>query len=132
MNHSYILAPGKPRNASIPLVKVIYKNGSKSSPPMMTLVDSGAQISFAPLDLAVWLGVKVDHKKPLDIGGFNGAVTTCYPGKLTVEVDGEDYNITVYFGGNANLSCILGQDPFFDMVKVTFERYSDFFSLEKV
>ncbi len=130
MTLPYFLAPGQPRSASIPFVKVVYKNNSKKTAPVLTLVDSGAQVSFAPLDIALWLGIRVDQKHPLDIRGFNNAVTTCYPGLTTVEVGGRDIEIPVYFGGAANLQCILGQDPFFDFAKITFERYNNMFSID--
>lgn len=63
MKFPYFLAPGEPRDASVPLVKVVYKNNSKRTTPLLALVDSGASVSFAPLDLALWLGVKVENKK---------------------------------------------------------------------
>lgn len=131
MKHPYILAPGQPRQASVPFVKVIYKNKSKFTTPIFALVDSGATVSFAPLDLAVWLGVKVNNKKALDIRGFNNMVTKCFPGNVTVDVDGIDYDLTIYFGGTPNMQCILGQDPFFDMTKIIFERYDDSFTIVK-
>lgn len=73
MRYPYFLVPGQPRNASTPFIKVIYKHATKRTTPMLALVDSGAQVSFAPLDLALWLGVRVDTKKYLDIRGFNNA-----------------------------------------------------------
>lgn len=130
MKLPYFLAPGLPRSASIPFVKVVYKNNSKKTTPILALVDSGAQVSFAPLDLALWLGIRVDQKHPLDVRGFNNAATTCYPGLTTVEIDGRDKEIPIYFGGNANLQCILGQDPFFDFAKITFERYNNTFFID--
>ena len=54
MRLPYYLAPGQPRSASIPLIKVVYKNHSKQTSPLLALVDSGASVSFAPLDLALW------------------------------------------------------------------------------
>src|SRR4030065_2084381 len=130
MKLPYYLAPGQPRSAGIPFIKVIYKNKTKKTTPVLTLVDSGAQVSYAPLDFALWLGIKVDHKHPLDLRGFNNVVTTCYPGLTTLEIDGRDIEIPVYYGGAANLQCILGQDPFFDLVKITFERYNNLFSID--
>lgn len=130
MKHPYFLAPGEPRSASIPLIPVVYKSRLKHTPPMLALVDSGASVSFAPLDLAVWLGIKVDNKKCLDIRGFNNVVTKCYPGAVTIIIDGHDFDIPIYFGGSSAMQCILGQDPFFDMAKIAFERYDNSFSIE--
>ncbi len=130
MKLPYFLAPGQPRSASIPFVKVVYKNGFKKTTPILTLVDSGAQVSFAPLDIALWLGIRVNQRHSLEIRGFNNATTTCYPGLTTVEIDGRDIEIPVYFGGAATLQCILGQDPFFDFAKITFERYNNIFSID--
>lgn len=130
MRLPYYLAPGQPRSASIPLVKVVYKNHSKHTTPLLALVDSGANVSFAPLDLALWLGIKVDRKKYLDVRGFNNAITRCYPGLTTIEIVGRDIIVPVFFGGEANLQCILGQDPFFDLAKITFERYENSLSVD--
>ena len=118
MNLPYFLAPGQPRRASISFVEVVYKSNSKKTTPVLTLVDSGAQVSFAPLDIALWLGIRVDSKRPLDLRGFNNTVTTCYPGLTTLEIDGRDIKIPIYYGGAAGLQCILGQDPFFDLAKI--------------
>lgn len=79
MKLPYFLAPGQPRSASIPFVKVVYKNNSKKTNPVLTLIDSGAQVSFAPLDFALWLGVRVDQKHPLNIRGFNNAIYHMLP-----------------------------------------------------
>ncbi len=130
MRLPYYLAPGQPRSASIPLIKVVYKNHSKQTSPLLALVDSGASVSFAPLDLALWLGIKVDRKKYLDIRGFNNIITRCYPGLTTIEIVGRDIVVPVFFGGGANLQCILGQDPFFDLAKITFERYENSLSVD--
>jgi hypothetical protein len=50
----------------------------------------------------------------------------------TVRIDGYDFNIPIYFGGSSGMQCILGQDPFFDMTKIVFERYEDSFSIERL
>ena len=130
MRLPYFLAPGQPRTASIPYVKIVYKNGSQRTTPLLALVDSGAQVSFAPLDVALWLGIRVDKKHPLELRGFNNAPTTCYPGPTTIEIDGREFDISIYYGGAAGLQCILGQDPFFDFAKITFERYNNTFSID--
>lgn len=130
MRYPYFLVPGQPRYASAPLIKVVYKSPINRTTPVLALVDSGAQVSFAPLDFALFLGIKVDKKKYLDMRGFNNATTRCYPGITTIEIDGRDFNIPVYFGGQAKLQCIIGQDPFFDFAKITFERLNNTFSID--
>jgi len=130
MKYPYYLAPGAPRIASVPLIKVVYKNHSKKTTPTLALLDSGASVSFAPLDLALWLGIRVDNKKFLDIRGFNNVITKCYPGMTTIEIDGHDIDMPIYFGGSPHMQCILGQDPFFDKAKILFERYDNSFSIE--
>lgn len=130
MRLPYYLAPGQPRSASIPFVKVVYKNGSKKTTPILTLVDSGAQMSFAPLDIALWLKIRVDQNRALNIRGFNNAITKCYPGLTTVEIDGRTIEIPIYYGGSVELQCILGQNPFFDYAKISFERYNNTFSID--
>lgn len=130
MKHPYFLAPGHPRSASVPFIQVIYKNLSKRTSPTSTLVDSGASVSFAPLDVALWLEIKVDKKKYLDLRGFNDVDTRCYPGMTTLEIDGNNIAVPIYYGGSANLQCILGQHPFFDLAKITFERYENSFSID--
>ena len=132
MKYPYFLAPGQPRRASVPFIKVTYKNHSKCTTPVLALMDSGASVSFAPLDLALWLEIKVDAKHGLDIRGFNNVITTCYPGITTIEIDGYDLEIPIYFGGSSNLQCIIGQDPFFDKAKIIFERYEDSFTVERL
>lgn len=132
MKYPYILAPGDPRNASVPLVTVVYKNLLKKTTPTFALVDSGAAVSFAPLDFALWLGIKVDNKKYLDLRGFNNTITRCFPGMTTIEINGREIYLPVYFGGGSKMQCIIGQDPFFDLAKVMFERYDNSFSIDWV
>ncbi len=130
MKYPYFLAPGEPRIASVPFIKVIYKKLSKKSTPILALVDSGAAVSFAPLDLALWLGIRVDKNKCLDIRGFNNSISKCYPGITTIEINGREIVMPIYFGGGPNLQCIIGQDPFFDLATVMFERYDNSFSID--
>ena len=83
-----------------------------------------------PLDFALWLGIKVDNKKYLDLRGFNNIITRCFPGMTTIEINGREIYLPVYFGGGSKMQCIIGQDPFFDLAKVMFERYDNSFSIE--
>lgn len=130
MKFPYFLAPGQPRNASVPLIQIVYKNQLKKTTPILALVDSGASVSFAPIDFALWLGIKVDTKKSLELRGFNNQTTTCYPGLTTIEINGKDIKLPIYFGGGTDMQCILGQDPFFDLAKVLFERFDNSFSID--
>lgn len=44
MKFPYFLAPGQPRNASVPLIQIVYKNQLKKTTPILALVDSGASV----------------------------------------------------------------------------------------
>ncbi len=95
-------------------------------------MDSGAAVSFAPLDIAMWLGIRVDKKKILDIRGFNNITTRCYPAVTTIFINNRNIEVPIYFGGGSNFQCIIGQDPVFDVMQVSFERYDNSFSLNWV
>lgn len=130
MKYPYILAPGSPKGATTPLVPVIFKHLTKETTPILTLLDSGASVSFAPLDLAIYLGIRVDKNKSLNIRGFNNTFTECFPGIATINIGGHEVELKIYFGGSAKFQCILGQDPFFNMARIIFERYDNSFSID--
>ncbi|MBI2268118.1 MAG: retroviral-like aspartic protease [Candidatus Blackburnbacteria bacterium] len=120
------MLPGDPTKVLRPLVPVKYKYQGKETKPILTLIDSGADYSFATLKIALYLGIKFKGIKPVSITGFNQATTGCFPKEVGVEVAGREIQMPVYFGGSLTQEypSILGQDIFFDKARITFERYN--------
>lgn len=132
MKYPYLVLPGDPSSTPRPLVPVIFQNKSKQTQPILTLIDSGADYSFASLKLASYLGINFKGVKPTSISGFTDAHFECYPKETTIIVDDRVVTFPIFYGGDLTqeYQTILGQDFFFDKTKITFERYSWTFSIE--
>ncbi|MFZ5366084.1 MAG: retropepsin-like aspartic protease [Patescibacteria group bacterium] len=132
MEFPYFVLPGDPSATPRPLVPVRYKYKSKETYPILTLIDSGADYSFATFKIALYLGINFKKIKPVSITGFNQSKMDCFPKEITIEIAGRDLILPVYFGGSLTQEypCILGQDIFFDKAKITFERYKWSFGID--
>ena len=132
MEFPYIVLPGDSSSTPRPLVPVrfIYKN--KQTHPILSLIDSGADYSFATLKIASYLGVNFRNVKSVPITGFNQSTLRCFPIKITIGVANFNLELPVYFGGSLTQEypCILGQDVLFDKAKIIFERYKGSFRIE--
>src|SRR5262249_31385635 len=61
----------------LPIVQVVFAHGRHPLPPMDALVDTGATISLAPLEVASMLGIEVDDG-PLAAHVAGGGTSTIY------------------------------------------------------
>lgn len=132
MKFPYLLLPGDPSATPRPLIPVEYKYKKRETLPILTLIDSGADYSFATFKIASYLGIKFKGIKPVPITGFNATTMDCFPQKVILNLAGRQIELPMFFGGSLinEYPCILGQDIFFDRAKITFERYDWSFSID--
>lgn len=134
MEFPYLLLPGDPNKTPRPLVPVIYKHRKGETKPILTLVDSGADYSFATLKIASYLGINLAGIEPIPITGFEGSSMKCFPYKTTIEIAEKTLTLPIFYGGSLTneYPCILGQDLFFDEAKISFKRYDWTFDIDWV
>lgn len=124
MDFPYIELPGEDLPTPRPLVPVIFSRNGKRTSQLLTLIDSGADFSFAPFGVARHLGISFSKVKSRSITGFTGHNIQCFPMDVDITVAGKTIRMPIYFGGNLTeqYPTILGQDMFFTLTKITFLR----------
>jgi hypothetical protein len=98
---------------------------NKDSFQIIALLDSGADISVIPKDLAELLGLDL-NKKPHKSFGIGGEVESIESGvKITIEKDREKYEFkmpVLVILDEYSFPPLLGRDGFFEEFKITFEQ----------
>ena len=124
MKFPYTSLPGLPSDTKRPLVPVKFIHKDKSTQPILCLVDSGADYSYLTMDIALFLEINLKKVKPQKSFGINGSEFTCFPSELEIEIGGHKLKIPVHFSSELTSAfpCILGQEGFFSLSKITFER----------
>ena len=125
MNFPYTTLPGFSKDTKRPLIpiKLIYKN--RQTLPILALIDSGADYSYGRAEIADFLGINLAKIQPQKSFAANGAVFVAYPREVEIEFAGHRFKIGIQFSDQIARAfpVILGQENFFDMVRVVFERY---------
>jgi len=125
MNFPYTTLPGVPKDTKRPLVPIKFIHKDKSTLPILSLIDSGADYSYLTMEIAKLLDIDLSGVKPHTSFGINGTPFLCYPSEITIELGGHHLNIPVQFSNQLSKAfpCILGQEDFFSKARITFERY---------
>ena len=125
MNFPYTCLPGIPKDTKRPLIPVKFIHQGKSTLPILSLVDSGADYSYLTMEVAKLLEIDLSSVKFEKSFGINGSAFLCYPSKITIEIGGHKLDIPVRFSNQLGtpFKCVLGQEDFFSKTRITFERY---------
>lgn len=125
MNFPYTTLPGLPKDTKRPLVPIRFIHKDKSTLPILSLVDSGADYSYLTSEIADLLEIDLTSIKPQASRGINGSLFLCYPSEITIGIGGHSLKIPVHFSPQLSKAfpCILGQENFFSKARVIFERY---------
>lgn len=125
MNFPYTTLPGIPKDTKRPLVPIKFINKNRSTLPILSLVDSGADYSYVSAEIAEILDIDLSKIKPHQSFGINDSPFICYPAEVTIEIGGHNLGIVVHFSNQLTKAfpCILGQESFFTKTRVVFERY---------
>ncbi len=114
--------PGKKgSNHKCPAIEVIFQGKSKFAQKIVALIDSGADLSVIPLDLAKFLNVDLSMNESIS-HGIGGKVKS-KRSKIKVSVNGDrrkytfEIPIEVILEGNPPV--ILGRQGFFDKFEIT-------------
>lgn len=123
------------RNVKTPSIPVVLSGKSAIKIEFMALLDSGADVSVIPQDVAELLNLDLTGKrdKSRGIGGEVEIINTSMQINLTK--GHENYNmqipVQVVMGDN-KIPPILGRAGFFDKFIITFDQINERVSLKKV
>lgn len=124
----YSRLPGFPKSPLMPTIEVNLISG-KSQFPTRALVDSGASQSAITTEVAEFLGIDWNSLPSFTGFSIQGAYG-CHPYPLKIEILGQNFTFTFnIIEGRSIFSCVLGQEDFFKMARVVFERYREVFEI---
>jgi len=107
--------------------------GERGKRKVKALVDSGASLCVADIDIAASIGATLDKTKPYYISGVGAEYSVpTYPANVKLRVEGlKELDVAVYFGElGKGFTLILGQSGFFDRFRITFKRYGFTFNID--
>lgn len=115
-----------------PILGIVLTRGDRQY-ETVALLDSGADSSVADADLAIFLGIDPLHCRKGNVTGIVGSARESFVAPISVSVEGFDgtFNVDMTFVKGANTSIILGQNDFFSLFKIYFEKRRRKFSLEE-
>jgi len=118
-----------------PLIQVQLSFGKLIIPQdIITLVDSGANISIIHSDIAAALGFP-KNKLKFNKGGKSVSgdyVSAVIPDKITVKIYGYEFglNFTVIDNPVLLFPCILGENSIFQWARLDFQKFKGFFEIK--
>jgi hypothetical protein len=128
MNFPYVKLPGDTSGVAKPYIPVRYHYKGSFTKEILTLIDSGADAGHFTTQLADFFHIdwkKLPHSQAFAVNGepFSRYI---FNQPLTIEIGGHKLNIKpVNFSPDlaGPFPFILGQDNFFDLCRIIFERY---------
>lgn len=99
--------------------------GPKDMRKGLALVDSGAEYCIINIEFAEKLGIDLQNSKIINFHGVAGQehVKPAYLHKVSIKVSGMDkIEVEAGFIDSSSVGIILGQQDFFDVNKIKFER----------
>lgn len=125
MNFPYTTLPGFSKDTKRPLIpiKLIFKG--RQTLPIFALIDSGADYSYARGEIANFLGINLSKIQPEKSFAVNGVEFMAYPSEIEVEFAGYRLKTNIQFSDQISRAfpVILGQENFFSLLRIVFERY---------
>jgi hypothetical protein len=124
--HPYELIPPAARKMYRPIIriKLKYAQTGKATPQIRALLDSGADMCMAPLEIALWLGVTFDGtEQAVSIQTANGSISQAVKKTVTIATREGEYECPFFFveGLNPTRTLLLGQLGFFDHFEICFD-----------
>jgi len=122
-----------------PYLEIFLRNGFYTSQYLFGLIDSGADYSLFPYELAKLLKIDLSDAKIWNFSGTTGKPQLAYLARVEINILGDDNSETKFrvsadvgfcpdfgFAGGA----LLGQQGFFSEFKTTFNQPYNFFEIE--
>lgn len=118
-----------------PILDVGFSYQNKTFPQkILSLVDSGANVSMIHLQLASYLGFdlkKLGQSKPGGISVSGNYKSWVLPGPVDIDIYGYNFsfNFTVIDNPKLIWGCILGEDSIFSVARIDFQKFKKFFEM---
>ncbi len=95
------------------------------------LIDSGADSNLMNIQYAKDAGIPLDEKKKRWFVGIGGKRVLCYEASINFKVKGfsETFEAPVAFIDSPSVGVLLGQEGFFDIFRIKFEKDHNTFEL---
>ena len=105
------------------------KSGDKIDVP--AVIDSGADTTTVNVQYAEYLGVDLGGMSRKDIIGISDGRVSVSQGdfSFTIKEMGQELTVPAWYVDSENVNILLGEEVFFDMFKIKFERDHDIFEL---
>lgn len=132
-NYTSFYVEGRAKAIKRPMVSIeIF--GFEDSKKFDALLDSGADVSLMNLEIAEALDIDLVNSKPANFTGISGGVDGCRVDRLKIKLDGfaQAVEIPVCFVDSPSVGILLGQDGFFDLHRIKFEKDHDTFEIISV
>ncbi len=111
-------------------LELVGKSGTKTN--AVGLVDSGADTTMLNIQYADFLGAKIDSKKTRNILGVGNGTVPVYVStfKFKIKQMGDrEIEVPAWYVDSNNVDILLGQEAFFEMFRIKFEKDHDTFEV---
>lgn len=108
--------------------------GSNDSKKFVALLDSGADCSLFNVEVAEVLKIDLSNAKPVKFTGISGHINGFRLEKVKIKVDcmTKSVKIPICFVDSPTVGLLLGQEGFFDLHRIKFEKDHDTFEITPV
>ena len=118
-----------------PYIPIFLRDKSNKLVRIIALLDSGADTTVVPRDLAIFLGLK-EHEPVSETGGIGGNVKVKESSlQFTTKGKREKYNLNVPVlvlqDENVDVPLLLGRNGFFENFHITFKQDEEKITLKK-
>ena len=114
-------------------LEFVGKGGSKTN--AIGLIDSGADTTMLNIQYADFLGVKLDEKNTRNILGVGNGTVLVYVSTFRFkikQIEDKEIEVPAWYVDSNNVDILLGQETFFEMFKIKFEKDHDTFEVTPV
>lgn len=103
-----------------PLIPVIlnFRKTHKVTPKILSLVDTGADVTFCHVNIGYFLGVKLNRKPNIRFYTANNEEFLTYEELIRIYVGDRSVDCPVYFAEKLSYQVILGQKGFLEKFKL--------------
>ena len=114
-------------------VEFVDKDGIKTN--AVGLIDSGADTTMLNIQYADSLGIKLDEKNTRNILGVGNGTVRVYVSRFRFKIkrmEGGEIEVPAWYVDSNNVDILLGQEVFFELFKIKFEKDHGVFELSQV
>lgn len=124
--YPYTVLPGKDGLVYKPLIKVVlgFQKTHKITPPILALIDSGADVCFCLEDIGAWLGIKFKTKRKMTtFKAADNKSFRAFKEEVILYVNQRKYLCPFFFTDvlPRETPLILGQRGFFNRFRIVFD-----------